>query len=82
MCTAVLIDISAIQVHILSRVLMYQCACIFVCLVYIHSSKYANIFICVLSLQNSFFSLYLLNGFSNIVDTAVSFAEVAGFTHR
>ncbi len=35
-----------------------------------------------LSLQNSFFSLYLLNGFSKIVDTAVSFAEVAGFTHR
>ena len=32
--------------------------------------------------QNSFFSLYLLNGFSTIVDTAVTFAEIAGFTHR
>ncbi|XP_064403467.1 lysosomal cobalamin transporter ABCD4-like isoform X3 [Halichondria panicea] len=32
--------------------------------------------------MNSFFSLYLLNGFSKLVDTAVSFAEVAGFTHR
>ena len=33
-------------------------------------------------IQNSFFSLYLLNGFSKIVDTAVTFAEIAGFTHR
>ena len=32
--------------------------------------------------QNSFFSLYLLNVFSTIVDTAVTFAEIAGFTHR
>ena len=33
-------------------------------------------------MQNSFFSLYLLNGFSTIVDTAVNFAEIAGYTHR
>ena len=32
--------------------------------------------------QNAFFSMYLLNSFSTVVDTAVKFAEIAGYTHR
>lgn len=35
-----------------------------------------------LSLQNAFFSLYLLNNFSTLVDQATLFTEIAGYTHR
>lgn len=38
--------------------------------------------LCVHSVQNTFFSMYLLNSFSTVVDTAVKFAEIAGYTHR
>ena len=33
-------------------------------------------------LQNAFFSMYLLNNFSTVVDTAVKFSEIVGYTHR
>ena len=41
----------------------------------------SGMFLCF-SMQNSFFSMYLLNSFSSVVDTAVKFAEIAGYTHR
>ena len=37
---------------------------------------------CVFLLQNAFFSMYLLNNFSTVVDTAVKFSEIVGYTHR
>jgi ATP-binding cassette subfamily D (ALD) protein 4 len=32
--------------------------------------------------KNAFFSMYLLNNFSTVVDTAVKFSEIVGYTHR
>lgn len=52
----------------------------------IHNKKkgmgYFFFFLPSLRVQNAFFCMYLLNSFSTVVDTAVKFAEIAGFTHR
>ena len=33
-------------------------------------------------MQNAFISMYLLNNFSTVVDTAVKFSDIVGYTHR
>lgn len=65
-----------------------ECLCVCcVCLCCIHVFMHTYLFpatndsFCC-SLQNAFISMYLLNNFSTVVDTAVKFSDVAGYTHR
>ena len=36
----------------------------------------------LLIVQNAFISMYLLNNFSTVVDTAIKFSDIVGYTHR
>ncbi|CAI7997277.1 Lysosomal cobalamin transporter ABCD4, partial [Geodia barretti] len=65
----------------------YTAAIISYCLVgiSIFTEDYDNLSVSELSAaisKNAFFSMYLLNNFSTVVDTAVKFSEIVGYTHR
>jgi ATP-binding cassette subfamily D (ALD) protein 4 len=65
----------------------YTAATISYCLVgvAVFSGDYDGLSVSQLSAaisKNAFISMYLLNNFSTVVDTAVKFSEIIGYTHR